>query len=324
MTIGTRTRQLTLIAGLLIAVLLLAGCAEDGLYSATFITSGDHTVATGEQLTGDVFLLDGRLVIAPDAEVRRHLFVMGGEVEVAGRIGGDLSVLGGEVRLVDGARVAGDLSDSTGAVQIASGASVAGDVREGSGVEVPFSAEWLADSWWNRIGWAVATTVIVGLTAGLLGLLLPRPVARIGRAIVEQPLPSGALGFLLLLVMVVLIVFMAFTVVLLPVSMLLLVIFGLGFVLYGVVGAGYAFGGLLARWRGWRLDPPAQGLLGGASLTLLVNVSQVLPVVGWIVPGVVLSLAVGAVTLTRFGARVFEPETADLDRPGEEPSPLTG
>jgi hypothetical protein len=324
MTIGTTTRKLAPIAGLLIAALLLAGCAEDGLYSATFITSGDHTVAPGEQLAGDVLVFDGRLVVEPDGAVRRHLFVTGGEVEIAGSVGGDLSVLGGEVRLVDGAHIAGDLSDNTGAVQIASGAVVAGDVREGAGVEVPFSAEWLADSWWNRIGWAVATTVIVGLTAGLLGLLLPRPVGRVGRAIVEQPLPSGALGFLLLLVMVVLIVFMAFTVILLPVSMLLLVIFGFGFVLYGVVGAGYALGGFLARRRGWRLDPPAQGLLGGASLTLLVNVSQVLPVVGWIVPGVVLSLAVGAVTLTRFGARVFEPETADLDRPGEEPSPLTG
>jgi hypothetical protein len=297
-----------------LVALALAGCADEGIYSITFVSSDGHAVRSGETLPGDVLVLDGGLIVEPGGEIGRHLFVLGGEVRVAGEIGGDVSALGGQVRIEDSARVGGDMNYSAGEVEIAPGAEIDGESRESFGIEVPLSAGWQEASWRNRVGWVVASTLLMALVAGLLALLVPRPVTRIGEAATAYPVPAGALGLISLVTAVVLIVFMAFTVVLLPVSMLLLVA-GVGLIVFGLAGAGLAAGGMLARWRCWSLGMVSRAMIGTGALVLALHLIQIVPLVGWVVPALVVSVATGATLLTRLGMRVFQPETIDQDEP---------
>ena len=97
---------------------------------------------------------------------------------------------------------------------------------------------------------ALATLLPTAL-AYLLLRVRPRPVARIGAAITDHALVSGSLGLLAGVIGLVLVVFMAFTIVLIPVAVGLLLVVGL-VALLGWIALGHALASRVAAWRGWR------------------------------------------------------------------------
>ena len=134
----------------------------------------------------------------------------------------------------------------------------------------------------------------------------------------NKPLVTGSVGLLTFLVVPVVLVILAITICLLPVSLIGLaaLVFGWAF---GIVAMGVETGkrlGILLKQE-WAL--PVSAGIGAFILTLVINgLNALLFCVGWLPALLVGSVGLGAVILTRFGME-FYPPADPLDMPVSAP-----
>lgn len=304
----------------LIAWVVLAGCQPADSYQGMVVVDGRHRLEPGETLAGSLLVLDGEVTLARDAVITEALYVMGGRISAAGKIGGNVTVIGGTLHLEAGAVVGGDLNIGGGTVELAPATTVLGSVNHGSGIEIPVT--------WQRQPPSVADALLRSVTSGLLlGVLafigarfLPRPISCVSQTAVRYPLVSGSLGLLATVVGLILLVMMAFTLVLIPVTLLGLLL-ALLIVAYGWIAYGSVLGQWLARWLSWRLQPPFTAFVGTFLFMLVTGLLGLIPLLGSALSFLIMIIGVGAVLLSRFGTRVFVPATLS-EEPTDPYAPL--
>lgn len=305
----TKTKQLLL---LLFSLLLLTAC-DGGVYSGTLIFEGDHRYDAETRLPGDIFLRAGTAEFAKTAEVDGSIYMLGGTLLLNGTVAQHLVVVDGTVTLGPEAVIGGDLRVAGGTVTQAETAVVRGNTMRGS---LPVPDEMLNRSQeWDDVLRLLVSALLLAGWAALLVQRRPQPILTVGEAVVDNPLPTGAMGLLVLLVLPALLVVMAFTIVLLPlvavVGLLLLLLLG-----YGYVAIGTQIGLLLGQVSNRPIPLPALAFGG----TLLLAGLMMLPFIGG---GIALATTVfiaGSLPLTWFGIRPFTPAwpaaSADLSEYG--------
>jgi hypothetical protein len=169
-----------------------------------------------------------------------------------------------------------------------------------------FSYVILLASWWRP-----------GLQGGAQRLL-----ARVAEAAIQHPLVGGAVGLLAAAVTPALLVLMAFTVVLLPVTTLGIVLMLL-VSSYAQVALGWALGQQFRRWWGW--TERRATFAGVVVLLVVLWLLRLVPFVGDALFLIVVVVAVGAVLLTRFGTTAYQPPQPRVEedlstyrRPGKQ------
>jgi hypothetical protein len=174
--------------------------------------------------------------------------------------------------------------------------------------------EWVRQSptFPQQVQSTVIQTVAMIVLALVLRRFLPRPLQRIELTIKDHPLISVTVGALSAVVGLVLFIQLAFTVILIPIS-----IAGLGFMLLLVTVGWIALGGVLAKAVQLRL--PDDTLQNVVYIVCISLVSVVIDAMGYVpligAPVVLLSAAVGigSALLTRFGYQTYTPsEDRDL------------
>lgn len=295
-----------LVMGLLVVV--LSAC-DDGVFETAVVFGGDVVVSAGEERSGSVVVLDGTFSVASGGALSGPLVVLGGAAHVDGRVDGDVVAISGALRLGPEARITGDLA-AAGTLERAPGAAVTGTVTVGPAV-VHGWAERVRSGPIERRG-MLARALGFALSVALFARFAPRAARRLEEAVLRHALPAVALGTLASVVAIVLLVVMAFTVVLIPVSVVGLVVGALSVALsWGTLGLA---AGAFARRRWWR--GRAQGgattwpfaAVGGAIVALGLGALEHVPLVGGVVALVVTALGIGALLLTGFGARRFVPD----------------
>lgn len=198
------------------AVLLVAGCSADGIGGVTVVTHGDHRISTGERIVGSVAIAGGTLVVESGGSVSGDVFVADGALLLRGAVDGSVSALGGRVEAAPTAHVHGSIQVSASAVlEVRPGARLDGGIEEG-----PMLPEPAADgSPLVQLAWAAARAVVAVLFAALVRRLARSRVRNAAAYLAGMPAASLAYGFLVVLVGISLIVFMAFTIVLIPVAL---------------------------------------------------------------------------------------------------------
>lgn len=283
--------KLELIPLLILALLLLSAGGAD-VETAEFVIEGDHEVTDHR---GALIVGDATVTVPPDAEVPGPVYVIGGELRVEGTVAGDVTQLAGVLALEDGAAIEGRLQHVAGTERIADGAVVA----ERTTVEVTRNDPGPVAAY---LPTALATLALA-LAGAWLSRRWPTLLENVGATARDHALISLTVGGLVFVTFLSVFVFMAFTLVLVPVSLLGLLL-GAAAVAYGVVALGY----LVGR----RLETPRVGLataLGVAIVVVLLEASSAVPVVGDLLAIGLLLTGFGAVVLTYFGLRRFEPVT---------------
>jgi hypothetical protein len=120
----------------------------------------------------------------------------------------------------------------------------------------------------------------------------------------------AAMGILVGIVGPILLVFMAFTVILIPATLIGLVI-GALMVAYGWIGFGRAFGRWLVDRLNLQVGRAGRAFLGTLVFMILIDLISIIPFVGSLIALLAVTIGLGAVMLTRFGLREFVP-AADL------------
>ncbi|WP_254764944.1 hypothetical protein [Natrinema marinum] len=278
-----------LIPLLVVALLLLsAGGAE--VDRAEILLDGDHAADDAERA---VIVGDATLTVPANATVSGPIYIIAGETRIRGTVDGDVVQLAGNLTVDEGAAIDDELRLIGGERTVAPGASIA---ERTSFEPVSRDASPLA----TVVTFAVQS-LLVGAVAFGFGRRKPTLLRNVGDSITDHTLVSATIGLLASVTALALFVFMAFTLILLPVSLLGL-LGGLFVVSYGYVVYGYLLG------RHLPFERPGLASAAGTVLFLgLLRALSWLPIVGtWV--GLALSVVgVGATLITYFGLSEFEP-----------------
>lgn len=280
----------------------VTGVAGSVRVAAGGVVTGSVDLAAGAvdidgTVQGDVDVAAGSVSVGPDGVVGGTLVVGAESLLLAGTVRGDVEAGAERVTVTETTVVDGTLRyDADAAYTQADGATVAGGAVAVANLGGGGFLDGLGDGFGDGLGaagwlfsayWAVATFLVGAVTL----YAFPRFTGTVAGTVADRPLVSGGVGLLGLVGGPVLALALAVTVVGLPASLLVLMLFGLA-VFVGAVLAEYAVGSWLLSLAD--VENRYAALVVGV---VVVAVLAQLPVVGWVLNPVVLLLGFGALLL---------------------------
>ena len=255
------------------AVLLLGGThVIHGLEEAAVIAGGETRLTSAD--TASVYVVGGDVEIGTDSSIDVVTHLGGSMVIEAGATIAELRAFGGDLVVEHEAVVERRVSLEGGGESPGGGSS------------------------------AIATVVVVIATASLGAALehrRPRQLANVAHAGIRHPVVSLAVGTTVGLTGIALVVFMAFTLILIPISIVAIAL-GTGLLALGLVALGHQLGTRLDRMPSW----VATGL-GVSVVVILLWLLGAVPLIGDIAVLAVLTTGLGAGVISLLGFRRFEP-----------------
>jgi hypothetical protein len=242
-----------------------------------------------------------------------HLLM--GRLALNGTITGDVSFMNGELSLGPSARIEGDLNLGGGSFHRSPGSVIEGTINTGAGVSLPAIPERetpLDWSFWLR---AMVSGMLSGLIAAGLARYFPSVTGRIAEVITAHSLACGAMGILVGIVGISLAVTMAYTILLIPVSILLLFLLAAA-VFLGWIGLGSELGRFLVRVSKRPIRPSMAAFIGTFAFMPAFQLLTSIPLFGGLLGIAMAAVGLGSVSLTRFGLRRFMPEQREIWPPG--------
>ena len=293
---------------LILLGLLLSACNTNGLYHFTLVMDGEHEL--DRDLQGDLLIFGGKAILPENIELDGSAHVLSGSLLAAGEITGDVLLLNGDLTLEPPAHIQGDLNLGGGSSQVSPGAVIEGKVNRGSGVPLPELPERRAPTGWEIVARSILGGVLLGWLAAALVRTFPEAVGRVGEAAVRHSLVSGAMGLLVGIVGVSVLVTIAYTILLIPITFFGFFVMGMG-VVYGWIGMGVLAGRLGVRLLKRPVPPSRSAFFGTLAFVILMEFASSIPFVGGLIGLILAMVGMGAVFLTRFGLQSFTPATED-------------
>jgi hypothetical protein len=321
-----------------VLILALPGPAfAKGLYADEVVVGGSYLLSSGETLDGNLVVLGGNATLEEGSQVNGDIFSMGGNVQAGGEVQGGIVLFGGNVSLEETAHVTGDVSAVGGNLDRAPGAQIDGRVDRDFRGPFPFVFPGIRTRdvdvfspfhFFVEFLWFIFRTFMWAALAVLVMMFLPRNVERTAQAAVSAPLISGGVGLLTAIVAPLLLLVLAITILLIPVSLLGVILLVLTWA-FGLISLGYEVGRRLAQAMNQVWAPAVSAGVGTFVLVLVTNGVGKIPCVGWIVPALVGIIGLGAALLTRFGTGTYPPAPQPYvapprDWPPTPPAPVSG
>lgn len=275
---------------LLVVALLMIGVEQEGAERADLILSGTHELTDHPRA---LIVGDATVTIPAGAQISGPVYIIGGRVRIQGSVETNVIQLAGELAVEDSATIGGEFRSLSGSRTVSQAAAIGRrtTIQVAPATTNPVLA---------LLPYAF-TSVVLALAGAAWAKRRPGMLINIGRALTTHPVISVTIGALVALTGLSLIVFMAFTLVLLPVSILgvLAAAAALG---CGVVAMGYLVGQRI-RIRG---AGPATGI-GALVVMAGLELLGVVPLVGDLAAIGILTASLGAVVITYFGLSDFKP-----------------
>lgn len=282
------------------------------------IFGNDFTLESGDTYSGDIVVFGGNVTIEEEAELEGNLIVFGGTAVSDGSITGDVVIVGGQVDLNNAAVVTGDVVTIGGQLDRAEGAEVLGDVVNNlppdvqipdaqipPEINIPDTVVNVRFNPFMEFGRVLGSAVFMGVLGMLATLFFRDRLDRVSQAVTAQPLTASSIGLLTIVVMV----FVGITIILLPFVLLGLIPLAFAW-LFGIISIGQEVGDRFAKALRQNWEPVVTTGVGTFAVVFVIasiqSVNSLLPFmacVTWIIPALVGLLAIGAVVVTRFGAR---------------------
>ncbi len=284
------------------------------------IFGSDYVLPSGKVIK-DLVVFGGNATIEQGAQATGDVVVFGGNLTVSGDVGGDVTAFGGNITVNESALVGGDLNTLGGAAQVSPGATIRGKQLTGVGgfpLRVPTMI--YTPSFWVDLGQgagilsAVFGSFMIALIAVLVALFLPVPTDHVARTIGTQPVISGALGLLTLIVSPALFLVLAITVILIPLGLVGLLIFGIA-LLFGWIAIGLELGKRMTGMLNTTWAIPVSTGVGTLVITLITSLMLVITgqwfwalcCIGIPLVGLIMMVGLGGVVASKFGAQVYAP-----------------
>lgn len=302
---------------MLLLLLATSACSGGIALEGGIIVRDNYTLKNGEYLSEDQVIIANSIVLAPGSQAQGVITFIGHKVTLSSAIDGDVTVVAERLHLRDGASINGDLTLCASELIQDSGAVVSGTLREEcseSDATIGSVVGDAVDAWQDsplvRGITTLGVALLFGAMAALLTLVVPAPLARVSRSVRRAPLATGIIGLLAFLAFAGLtLIYVLSLVLILPLAMLPLVILGWLILVvlsaFGWIALAEPFGRFVLSLFGIEELPRfLEAALGGFGLAFFIRVWSLFWFtgwIGWLLVGILGSMAFGAVILTRLG-----------------------
>lgn len=298
------------------------------------IFGSDYTLASGQNIK-DLVVFGGNANLEKGSTVRGDVVIFGGNIVIDGEVRGDVTTFGGNAQVRQGAVVGGDLNSLGGSTQVSPEATVKGKRVTGiGGLPMGIPNKVYTPSFWVDFGTgagvlsSIFSSLMLALLAVLITLFLPKPTERVAMTIDTQPIISGAVGLLTLVVTPALFVTLAITVILIPLGLIGLMIFMIA-LLFGWAALGLEIGKRIAELFHGAWATPVSAGVGTLILSLITSLGLLLTgesfwtlcCVGIPLLFLVMIVGLGGVVASKFGAAVYNPNPTRPVPPAYPPMP---
>ncbi|MBA3072848.1 MAG: polymer-forming cytoskeletal protein [Anaerolineae bacterium] len=295
------------------------------------VIANTYRLESGDKLIGNLAVIGGTATFDEGSTMTGDVFLTGGTLTVSGTVNGDLIAIGGAVNIEDTANINGNISLIGATIKKSPLADINGEITEQSpefldfnfsdpkGIDLPFSTK---PSLLTRMLQASLQALAMAALAVILGLLLPQQIKRVADTISKEPLVTGGVGLLSIVVAPIVLVLLTITIILIPVAILATMLVGLA-ILFGWVAIGYEIGQRLSQLFKNTWHPSIAAGIGVLLLGLVTGYATLIPCVGWLVGVIVAILGLGAVIISRFGSSKYANKVAQAVAPSAPLPPTT-
>ena len=310
-------RMHTRFYSVLLMVIILLGISAPAALAASqnaVVVGNSYTLESGQILNEDLFILGGNVNLKSGSTINGNVILIGGNVQAAGMITGNIIVLGGTLNLASTFVLNGDLTTAGTAVNRDPGAQINGSINTNQNVptvilpgqvQIPNLSNNL-NPFFKVLGFFLRL-FLWALAAMVLAMFIPNHLTRTSQAAITEPLISGGLGLLTVIVVPVVMVLLAITICLIPIALLGLLVLVIAWI-FGLISMGYEVGRRISGTSTVVWHPAISAGLGTLLLmAVLSGVEALVPCVGWIPKALVGFVGLGAVLLTQFGMKTYTP-----------------
>jgi hypothetical protein len=317
-----KINRIFVIAAILVTLLItpITVLAQTPTTEPTKTISGDQVVIantyrleSGDELMGNLAVIGGTATLDEGSTMTGDVILIGGTLTVDGTVNGDFIAIGGAVNIEDTADINGNISLVGATIKKSPLAEINGEITEQSpkffdfnlsdpkAFNFPFTAK---TSLLTKMLQASLQALAMAALAVILGLLLPNQIKRVADTINKEPLVTGGVGLLSVVVAPILLVLLTITLILIPVAILSTFLVGLA-VLFGWIAIGYEIGERLAVLFKTTWHPSIAAGIGVLLLGLVTGFATLIPCIGWLIGVIVAILGLGAVVISRFGSSKY-------------------
>lgn len=298
------------------------------------VIGNTYTLRENEVLDGNMLVIGGTASTAESSTINGDLLLVGGTLTIDGTVNGEIVSIGGVVNLGDSAVINGDLSQLGGSLQRSSAAIINGSVNQNVPNDFVFDFPLSGGRWFpfesgqsplSRVLNALFRSLAMAILAVLIGLLLPHNIKNIAAAITREPLVSGGIGILTIIVAPIMLMLLIITILLIPITVLGFIALSLAIML-GLIAVGYEIGQRLAVLFKTTWHPSVSAGIGTLALTLVTGIANFIPCIGWVLGFVAAVFGLGAVIISRVGSEKYAKKLIQSVVPSsvDVPSPITG
>lgn len=276
---------------------------------------GDLLISPGEKLSGDVVIFGGQLEIM--GELQGNAVAIGGLVRIQGKITGDLTAVGSRVELLEEANITGDVKIISGSISRKPNVRIGGSYSHIT--PIPQNIRFLPRSLFQvpflfpqtiRLGYPRFMNIMLSfffqlLLVLLISYLFPQNVKGVASSLKENLGHSLLIGFIGLLVLIPLMIFLTITILGIPLALLTPVLYWMAITL-GRTGIYLSVGTWAQRYVNINKDNLISTTVMGLLVYFLIRlIIRYLPFIGAPIAGMIsfllYLLALGSTLQSRFG-----------------------
>jgi len=311
-----KRNNMIVLSAILLAILVL-GLFPITAFAATqsdVVIGNSYTLESGKTLNDDLFILGGTVNLMSGSTINGSVYLLGGSVQAAGTIYGNVTVLGGTLNLASTFVLNGNLTSAGTSINRDPGAQINGQVNTSGnnpivvipgGTRIPILNSNF-DPFLKVVGFFLRL-FLWALAAMVVAMFFPTHLARISQTALSQPLISGGLGLLTVITVPIILVLLAITICLIPVSLIGALILVITWA-FGLIALGLEVGRRISSMFKQEWHPAIAAGLGTLLLMcVLSGLEAIIPCIGWIPKALVGLLGLGAVLLTQFGLKPYIP-----------------
>jgi hypothetical protein len=323
-------RILSMICLALVVIFATSAFTTSGPQDDKIVFGGSYVLPEDETLTGNLVVLGGVVTLEKGSTVNGDAALFGGTLDADGTIKGNMTVVGGVASLGENAIINQDVFIIGGTLNRSEGSQISGDVNNitvapfsldvpnnsigpNIGPNIPFDTQYLSPrTFVMKVIYFFGMVVFMSALAMLIALLWAKPTQRVANAIRMNPIGTGGFGCLTLIVAPGLLVLVAITIILSPLSILGALLLAAA-VLFGWAAMNLEVGNRLARLFKVTWSEPVAAGIGALVFNLIIFALAMVPCLGGVLVSLALLFALGGVLITRFGTHDYP------ERPAAQP-----
>lgn len=280
------------------------------------IGTSNFRLVSGQALNGDLAVIGGSAVLEEGSVVNGSIAVLGGTLTISGDVRGDITGVGGVITLTDTAYVHGSLVAPGVVLNKSENAIIEGTVTmtpSGDSLPIAPNIPNINPGNWLKVGihsvgeilWGLLQVIGAAALALVIALLLPKPLERVAAAVSSQPVISGGIGLLTVILAPLVAILLTITIILIPFTILFAMALAIA-LFCGWIAVGLELGNRLAKAFKTTWTVPLATGLGTLLLTLVAAMlSWVLSCLSSVFVFLVAIIGLGSVILTRFGVKDY-------------------